>query len=144
MLEKIVKGVAAVLYDSFGDGYAIYQNDVRQGLEEPCFLVLSVGPSLAPQPSGIKLLTVPIDISYFPVDYLDNVEMNRVGLTAMKAVELIQFTEEKKLRGLRRSMNIVDGVLHISVTYEVYYRETPEADPMEILDLDLYVRESYH
>ena len=142
MVNKIVEGVASALYEAMGEDYAIYRNDLRQGLEPPCFLVLSVGPSLAPHPSGIKLLTVPLDISYFPTDSGDNAEMYRVGLTVMDAVELIPLSEEKKLRGLRRSMEIVDGVLHIAVTYEAFLRKDQEIDPMENLDLQIHLRES--
>ncbi len=141
MVNKIVEGAASALYEAMGEGYAIYRNDLRQGLEPPCFLILSVGPSLAPQPSGIKLLTVPLDISYFPADSGDNAEMQRAGLAVMDAVELIPLSEEKKLRGLRRSMQIVDGVLHISVTYEAFLRNVPDVDPMEVLDLDIYLKE---
>ncbi len=141
MVNKIVEGAASALYEAMGEGYAIYRNDLRQGLEPPCFLILSVGPSLAPQPSGIKLLTVPLDISCFPSDSGDNAEMQRTGLTVMDAVELIPLSEEKMLRGLRRSMEIVDGVLHISVTYEVFLRNVPDVDPMEVLDLDIYLKE---
>ena len=141
MINKIVEGAASALYEAMGDGYPIYRNDLRQGLEPPCFLILSVGPSLAPQPSGIKLLTVPLDISYFPSDSGDNAEMQRAGLAVMDAVELIPLSEEKKLRGLRRSMQIVDGVLHISVTYEAFLRNVPDVDPMEVLDLDIYLKE---
>ena len=142
MVNKIVEGAASALFEAMGEGYPIYRDDLRQGLEPPCFLILSVGPSLAPHPSGIKLLTVPLDISYFPSDSGDNAEMYRVGLTVMDAVELIPLSEEKKLRGLRRSMEIVDGVLHISVTYEAFLRKDQEIDPMEILDLHIHLRES--
>lgn len=142
MVNKIVEGVASALYEAMGEGYPIFRNDLRQGLEPPCFLILSVGPSLAPQPSGIKLLTVPLDISFFPADSSDNEEMHRVGLIVMEAVELIPFTKDKRRRGLRRSMTITDGVLHVAVTYEIFLRKDQEIDPMEILDLHIHVRES--
>ncbi len=141
MINRIVKGVAAKLHDAFGDGYLIHQNDIRQGLEPPCFLITTVGPSLDPQPNGLRLLTVPLDISFFPTDSGDNEDMEQVGFRAMLAAELIPWDESRKLRGLRRSMEIVDGVLHISVTYEVFLRNVPDVDPMEVLDLDIYLKE---
>lgn len=142
MVNRIVEGVASALYEAMGDGYPIFRNDIRQGLEPPCFLILPVGPSLDPQPNGLRLLTVPLDISYFPADSGDNEDMEQVGFNAMLAVELIPWDESRKLRGLRRSMEIVDGVLHISVTYEVFLRKDQEIDPMEILDLHIHLRES--
>ena len=37
MLNEIIKGISMALNAAFGDGYEIYQNDVEQGLKEPCF-----------------------------------------------------------------------------------------------------------
>lgn len=39
MLNEIIKGISMALNAAFGDGYEIYQNDVEQGLQEPCFLI---------------------------------------------------------------------------------------------------------
>ena len=39
MLNEIIKGISMALNAAFGDGYEIYQNDVEQGLKEPCFLI---------------------------------------------------------------------------------------------------------
>lgn len=40
MLNEIITGISQKLNATFGDGYEIYENDVEQGLEEPCFLSL--------------------------------------------------------------------------------------------------------
>lgn len=37
MLNEIIKGISMALNAAFGDEYEIFQNDVEQGLEEPCF-----------------------------------------------------------------------------------------------------------
>ena len=39
MLNEIVKGIAVQLNAVFGDGFEIYQNNVEQGLKEPCFFI---------------------------------------------------------------------------------------------------------
>ena len=142
MVNQIIEGVASSLYESLGEGYTIFRHDLRQGLEPPCFLILAVGPSLDPQPNNVDRLTVPLDISFFPEDGGDNTGMYQVGLKVMEAAELIPLTKDKRLRGLRRSMDIVDGVLHVAVTYEVFLRKVEEVDPMKTLDLDLLVLES--
>lgn len=142
MVNLIIEGVASALYEALGDGYAIFRDDLRQGLEPPCLLILAVGPSLDPQPSNVNRLTVPLDISFYPEDGGDNTGMYQVGLKVMEAAELISLTKDKRLRGLRRSMDIVDGVLHVAVTYEVFLRKVASVDPMRTLDLDLLVLES--
>ena len=42
MLNEIIKGISMALNAAFGDGYEIFQNDVEQGLKEPCFFIASV------------------------------------------------------------------------------------------------------
>lgn len=37
MENDIVKGIAKALRDTFGPGYRIYQNDIEQGFQTPCF-----------------------------------------------------------------------------------------------------------
>ena len=44
MLNEIIKGISMALNAAFGDGYEIYQNDVEQGLKEPCFLIAVLQP----------------------------------------------------------------------------------------------------
>ena len=48
MLTEIVKGISMALNAAFGDGYEIFQNDVEQGLEEPCFLIAVLQPEITP------------------------------------------------------------------------------------------------
>ena len=46
MLNEIVKGIAVQLNAVFGDGFEIYQNNVEQGLKEPCFFIAVLQPEL--------------------------------------------------------------------------------------------------
>lgn len=39
MIQEIIEGVAQALYQTFGDECKIYENDVEQGLQEPCFFL---------------------------------------------------------------------------------------------------------
>ena len=34
-----MNAIAIKLHETFGDEYEIYQNDIKQGLKEPCFLI---------------------------------------------------------------------------------------------------------
>lgn len=46
MLNEIVKGIAVQLNAVFGDGFEIYQNNVEQGLKEPCFFIAVLQPEI--------------------------------------------------------------------------------------------------
>lgn len=48
MLNEIIKGISMALNAALGDGYEIYQNDVEQGLKEPCFLIAVLQPEITP------------------------------------------------------------------------------------------------
>ena len=48
MINEIIKGVSMKLNATFGAGYKIYQNDVEQGLKEPCFLIAVLQPEITP------------------------------------------------------------------------------------------------
>ena len=41
MEEKIKKAVAKALKNEFGEKYAIYDESVKQGIEKPCFFILT-------------------------------------------------------------------------------------------------------
>lgn len=40
MMNDIIVGISTALYKEFGDEYEIYQEEIRQGLKEPCFFTL--------------------------------------------------------------------------------------------------------
>lgn len=39
MVNKIIDGIVAAIYDAFGDQYEIITEDLKQGLKAPCFSV---------------------------------------------------------------------------------------------------------
>ena len=53
---------------AFGAGYEIYQNDVEQGLKEPCFLIaVLTDPDISPVAWADRFMKRnPLDIQYFP------------------------------------------------------------------------------
>lgn len=72
MIQEIIEGVAQALYQTFGDEYKIYENDVEQGLQEPCFFLGVLQPTLSPLPGGRFLSQNPLDVQYFPASRRDN------------------------------------------------------------------------
>lgn len=48
MLNEIIKGISMALNTAFGDGYEIFQNNVEQGLKEPCFFIAVLKPEITP------------------------------------------------------------------------------------------------
>ena len=132
MEKEIIKGVSLSLRSAFGDGYEIYQNDVEQGLQEPCFFIGIVSLSRSFLPNGGVVDTVPLEVRYFPQDPADTPAMWEVARRVMDLLEMIPFGEGK-LRGQGLRAEIVDGVLHGFATYQVRFLRRREAETMETL-----------
>ena len=66
MLNDIVSGIVKKLNDTFGDGYEIYTEQVKQGLKEPCFIVTCVNSTRIPVTGTRYLYTNMFSVTYFP------------------------------------------------------------------------------
>ena len=75
MINKIVDGISKALNEEFGDEYEIYQNNVMQGLNEPCFFIAVLEASKEQLLQNRFLQRNPFDVHYFPVDPDDNRDM---------------------------------------------------------------------
>lgn len=117
MLNDIVKGVAKQLGAVFGEGYRVYQNDVKQGLQEPCFFIAVLNPSLEPLLGSRRMKRVPLDVHYFPEDPGNNADLAETGDSLLEALEYITLPDGNLLRGTDMSYQVVDGVLHFFVSY---------------------------
>lgn len=135
MINDVINGVAASLYEAFGDEYPIHQNDVTQGLKEPCFFIALLSPSMQREPNHRITLTVPLDVHHFPADSGDNAGMAEMAVQLMLLLETISLPDGGMVRGTDRRCETVDGVLHCMVTYIVTAGEKLEIPDMEILHL---------
>ncbi len=136
VVNEITAGVSLKLYETFGSSYRIYQNDVSQGLFEPCFFLAVLSPSHKPYLGRRRKITVPLDVHFFPEDAGNNREMARVGDLLFSALEFITTTDgQDVVRGRDMSYEVQDSVLHFFVTYSVLLNETPQKEEMESLSL---------
>lgn len=139
MVNDIVADVARALNDAFGDSYEIYQNDVEQGLSEPCFFIAVLQCGRTPMPTGRYEQSVPLDIAYFPAQDGDNREMQDVANTLFDVLEFIEASDGGLRHGVNMASNIVDGVLHFDVEYQLFLRRPKEGTRMEELYTDVGV-----
>ena len=137
MLNEIIKGVSMKLNAAFGDAYKIYYNDVRQGLEKPCFFLAVLNPTITPRIGGQYMSRNPLDIQFIPADETQNDEMYATAWGLMEALEFIALPNGDLLHGTGMSYEAVDGVLHFFVSYNLPLRKPVEEVAMEILDADV-------
>ena len=137
MLNEIIKGISMALNAAFGDGYEIYQNDVEQGLKEPCFLIAVLKPDISPLQKNRFMNRNPLDVHYFPTSGRNNAELFTVAGDLMECLEFITLPNGDVLHGTSMSYEVEDGVLHFFVNFNLTLSRPSEETPMETLDVDV-------
>lgn len=133
MLNEVIKGISRKLNAAFGDGYEIYENDVEQGLTEPCFFISILKPELSPLLGTRGIRRNPFDIHYFPKQAGNNAELFSMAERLMYALEYIPMPDGLPLRGTAMNYEVIDGVLHFFVNYNLIVVQPKEENPMETL-----------
>ena len=100
---------------TFGAGYKIYQNDVEQGLKEPCFFIAVLKPDIAPLQKNRFMNRNPLDVHYFPTSGRNNAELFAMAGDLMECLEFITLPNGDVLHGTSMSYEVQDGVLHFFV-----------------------------
>lgn len=131
MILDITNGISIKLNDLFGDGYNTYTENVKQGLQEPCFFIKSLPVTTNQLLGNRKERRYPFDIAYFTEG--GNEEMMRVGEQMLDGLEHITLTNGDIVRCLSSEMEIVDDVLHVSVTYPVILNHVVTEEAMDTI-----------
>lgn len=137
MLNEIIKGISMALNAAFGDEYEIFQNDVEQGLEEPCFLIAVLQPEVTPILGRRFIKRNPFDIQYFPSAPGNNAEMFTVAEKLIEVLDFITLPNGDQLHGTSVNYEIVDNVLHFFVNYNLPMIRPTEETYMETLETEV-------
>lgn len=136
MLNDIITGIAKALGTAFGSEYRVYKNDVQQGLTEPCFFIAVLRPEQTQLLGDRAIWRNPFDIHYFPQEPT-NEELYAAAVRLMYGLRYITLPDGELLRGRSLSYEVVDGVLHFFVTYNMIVTIPRELPRMETLDTDI-------
>ncbi|MGN0472207.1 MAG: DUF6838 family protein [Lachnospiraceae bacterium] len=139
MINDITNGISTKLNSVFGDGYTVYSSNVEQGLEEPCFFIKLLKPISTHFLGKRKKIEYPFDVHYFPEDDSDNDGMYEVGERLSDELEYIDLLNGDIVRGKDISFEIIDRVLHFSVTYTVFMNDITKDESMGGYGLDVGV-----
>ena len=141
MFEEIVEGISCKLNAIFGTGYQIYSDEVKQGLQEPCFSIELLQPQRVSLLSSRYKQTAPFDISYFPKTDGDSSELLGVADKLLDQMEIITLSNGDMLRGMDMSTQTVDGVLHFHIIYNLILRKAEAAaEPMKAAEINVKTR----
>lgn len=129
MINKIIDGIIASLNEEFGDKYEFYPEDVEQGLNEPCFSIVCINPTSKRFFDNRYFKTNLFCIHYFPEG--GKSEINDVTDRLFDCLEYIKIDDDL-LVGTNMYGNMVDGVLHFFVNYDLFaYKEKEKTPFME-------------
>ena len=143
MISTVINGISGALYETFGDKYTIYKESIKQGFNEPCFLINALEPTNEHSIDAYYLRVWPFDIMYFPEDENNaKSEMHHMAEALFLALEYINVLDNLR-RASKMRYEIVDGVLHFFVTYSMYVKRITDAEPtMDSLDYQVTLEDS--
>ena len=128
MINSIIAAISIALNAEFGDEYNIYTEEVKQGLEEPCFFVFCINPTSRPLLGKRYLRENQFCLQYFPADMeRAHEECNAVAERLYLALEYISVAGNLT-RGTQMRCEVIDNVLNFFVNYDMFvYRpdDTP-------------------
>ncbi len=136
MITDLIKAIATAInteFNSEDDIYHIYTEDISQGFEEPCF-------SIVPVMTTNRNLLYPryqreysFDIHYFVKDEIQNKKAECIAIAErlFLCLEFINFVDNT-YKGIKMRYEVIDGVLHFFVSYNVIVRR--ELEQMEKME----------
>lgn len=129
MINDIINGIAAKLHQDFGDGYKIYKESIPQGFKEPCFAIVHVETIETAKLPNRYLRVNKFDVHFFPSEgQKQKEEMYAVAEQMYLSLEYINVLDNLA-RGAKMSSEIVDGVLHFFVNYDVFIKKLKDGGP---------------
>lgn len=140
MINRIIDGIVDAVTSEFGDAYEVYTESVEQGLQEPCFSVLCLNPTIEQFLGKRYFRTNQFVIHYFPSSYEKRSECNAVLERLFGAMEIIT-VDGDQVRGTKMNGEVVDNVLSFFVNYDMFvYKEAEEETAMGSVDYSTSVK----
>lgn len=141
MIDKLIKGISTALYNEFGDGYTIYDGELKQGMKKPCFFVLCVESAqnlfLGQRYRHEHKFCIHFfaDKDVFPATSLHEIAERLYG--CLEHIEV-----DGLYHGMKMSHEISDGVLLFFVSYNFYVYKIVDLVRMGSLKIDVEGKEN--
>lgn len=130
MINSIVESISISLDAEFGDKYKIHMEAKRQGMQEPCFFIQCLNPTEELFLGKRYFRRNPFCIQYFPEDELHgNRECRAVAERLFFCLEYLDVCGASVM-GTERKYEVVDGILHFFVNYDLFVYKVGESVPV--------------
>lgn len=135
MVNDFITGITKKIKSQYSD--KVYDSNVEQGLDTPCFFVKLVTSTSTPFIEKRKKTDYMFDVHFFPEDETDNASMMEVGDMLTYLLEYISLPTGQTNRGHDISYQIIDGVIHFNVTYSVITNDLRREASMETCETEV-------
>lgn len=146
MINSITEAVSKAIHETFGNGYKIYKEDVKQGIKTPCFIIFIADSSCTKLRGEYDVWTFTMNIVYMPSD-INHVqrECNEVKEKLRRCLDVITMKDKSKTRGSAIDFVISDDTLVMMIAYKIMtrtQRENDNGDLMEKMSQNLTIKET--
>lgn len=141
MINTIIESISVALNAEFGDKYKIHREVKRQGLKEPCFFIQCLNPTEKLFLQKRYFRQNQFCIQYFPEDkFHGNQECYAVAERLFSCLEHLD-VDGDLVMGTKRKYEVVDGILHFFVNYDLFVYKVAEYVPiMEDVSSETHVK----
>lgn len=141
MINSIIESISITLNAEFGEKYKIHREEKKQGLKEPCFFVQCLNPTEELFFWERYFRKNQFCIQYFPEDKLHGKqECYAVGERLFSCLEYLDVGGDLVM-GTKRKYEVVDGILHFFVNYDLFVYKVAEPVPvMEEVSSETHVK----
>lgn len=140
MINSIIIGISTALNAEFGERYEIFTEEIKQGLEEPCFFIACLKPTHKLFLGKRYFRQNNFCIQYFPESDKKQQECLNVAERLTECLEVVNVTADTQIRGTNISYEIIDGVLNFFVNYNYFFYKVEDETPMESISANTNVK----
>jgi hypothetical protein len=135
MIQSVIDGIIAALLDAYPDA-EIYEEQAKQGLQEPCFLVRSLNVTNDPMLGDRRRRRSVFSIQYFAESDTDaKSECYGVRDALFQILEYIT-VDGDLTRGVGMNGEVMDDILSFTVSYNIFLRPETDIPFMEDLTVE--------
>ena len=141
MINSIIESISIALNAEFGDKYKNHREAKKQDLKEPCFFIQCLNPTENLFFWKRYFRQNQFCIQYFPEDKLHGKEeCYAVGERLLNCLEYLDVGGDLVM-GTKRKYEVVDGILHFFVNYDLFVYKVAESVPvMEEVSSETHVK----
>lgn len=140
LTNEITDGIGKALSKEF-PGCEIYQNDVEQGLTEPCFFIMPLTVSRVQMVGARWRQDMPFQITYIPEFGRENRNMNEIAARLYLALNFVEGNGGNLHHGYQMRHEIVDDTVQFSVNYTAFLILPDDIPEMEQLKQETTLKE---